>query len=220
MERTSGQKRTIKQERAVRTRKEILEAAIKLFARKGLLATTMADLAKEIAMTPGALYWHFPTKEDLVLSALEELELRYKDAWKDLISEEGRKLSAADQMRGFFSRTQAFVRENRQYGMFLGLLAAESVELSERVATALRNTMNLFVYTLAGMIRYGQLKTQELRTDVDPLTLAQALIASHMGTVIFFNLYEKESSYDEMFKAIERVTHVGMERQGEKKNAP
>src|SRR5687767_4641490 len=96
MDRTSGQKRTIKQERAVRTRKEILEAAIKLFARKGLLATTMADLAKQISMTPGALYWHFPTKEDLVLSALEELETRYKDAWKDLITE-GRKLTAREQ---------------------------------------------------------------------------------------------------------------------------
>ncbi|NBU64215.1 MAG: TetR/AcrR family transcriptional regulator, partial [Chloroflexia bacterium] len=27
----------------------------------------MAELARAIHMTPGALYWHFPTKEDLLL---------------------------------------------------------------------------------------------------------------------------------------------------------
>src|ERR1041385_7956617 len=69
-------KREIKQERAARTRVEILEAAITLFARRGFLATTMAELAKAIRMTPGALYWHFPTKEDLLLAAIDELHER------------------------------------------------------------------------------------------------------------------------------------------------
>ncbi|MDQ3262393.1 MAG: TetR/AcrR family transcriptional regulator [Myxococcota bacterium] len=212
MEKPSGavQKRAIKQDRAVQTRKGILEAAIKLFARKGLLATTMADLAKAISMTPGALYWHFPTKEDLVLGALEELEARYKDAWKDLITE-GRTMTAAEQMRGFFQRTHSFVRENPQYGMFMCLLSSEAVELSDRVATALRGTIDVFAHTLTGIIRYGQVKTGEFRKDVDARTLAQALLASHMGTVIFSNLFAPEASYDAMFLTLEKVTAPGME---------
>jgi len=67
--RPSG-KREIKQERAVRTREEILEAAIREFSSRSFEATSMAQLAKAIRMTPGALYWHFPTKEDLLLGAL------------------------------------------------------------------------------------------------------------------------------------------------------
>jgi len=213
---TSVQKRAIKQERALQTRRGILEAAIKLFSRKGLLATTMADLAKEIAMTPGALYWHFPTKEDLVLGALEELEARYKDAWKDLVTD-GRKLTAGEQLRGFFQRTHSFVRENPQYGMFMCLLSSEAVELSERVTGALRGTINVFVETLTGIIRYGQGKTREFRSDVDARTLAQALIASHMGTIILSNLFTPDTgSYDAMFLALEKVTGPGMET----KNAP
>lgn len=211
----SGQKRTIKQDRAVQTRKGILEAAIKLFARKGLLATTMADLAKAISMTPGALYWHFPTKEDLVLGALEELEARYKEAWKDLVTE-GRKLSAAEQLQGFYRTTQSFVRDNRHYGMFLGLLASESVELSDRVATALRNTLEIFTGTMRGIIKYGQEKTGEFRADLDATTLAQGFIASHLGAVIFFNLHEQTVSYDAMFSALEKVTVSGLDQRAPK----
>src|SRR5512140_3169369 len=203
-----AQKRAIKQERAARTRKEILEAAIRLFARKGLLATTMSDLAREIGMTPGALYWHFPTKEDLVLGAIEELDARYREAWKDLTTD-GRKLSATEQVHLFFQRTQGFVRDHRHYGMFLALLASESVELSARVAESLRETMALYVQVLGGMIKYGK-KTGEFREDVDARTLAHALIAAHIGAVLHFNLFDPALSYDEMVAALEKVATSGM----------
>ncbi|HEY8211140.1 MAG TPA: helix-turn-helix domain-containing protein, partial [Myxococcaceae bacterium] len=55
--------RPIKQERAARTRAEIIEKAVRLFSQQGYQATTMVDLARAIKMSPGALYWHFPTKE-------------------------------------------------------------------------------------------------------------------------------------------------------------
>jgi len=206
-----AQKRAIKQERAARTRKEILDAAIRLFARKGLLATTMAQLAKEIGMTPGALYWHFPTKEDLLLGAIEELDGRYREAWRDLTTE-GRKLPARDQMHAFFLRTNAFVRDNRHYGMFLGLLAAESPELSARVAAALRDAMAVYVQVLTGIIKHGQQRTFEFREDLDARTLAHALIAAHMGAVIHSNLFDPALSYDEIIAALEKVTAPGMER--------
>ena len=46
-------KRAIKQDRAVKTRQDILNSAITLFARRGILATTMSELARAIHMTPG-----------------------------------------------------------------------------------------------------------------------------------------------------------------------
>ena len=120
--------------------------------------------------------------------------------------------TARQQIEGFYRRTKDFVRENRHYGMFLGLLASESVELSDRVATALRKTMEVFTATLRGIIRYGQEKTFEFRTDVDANTLAQAMIASHLGAIIFFNLHETTASYDEMFRSLEKVATAGLVR--------
>src|SRR5689334_16351636 len=152
-------KREIKQERAARTRVEILEAAITLFARRGFLATTMAELAKAIRMTPGALYWHFPTKEDLLLAAIDELHERYLKEFVDLLAEQ-RTLPAREQLIRFMNRTSQFLRYHREYGIFFGMVAAESAEANERVAEALRERLNIYVHVLAGIIRYGQKKQE------------------------------------------------------------
>ncbi len=202
-------KREIKQERAARTREEILEAAIKLFAKRGILATTMAELAKAIRMTPGALYWHFPTKEDLLLAAIEELHQRFMREFIDLLTE-GRKLSAMQQLNGFFERSQNFLRYHREYGFFFGMVAAESAETNERVASALRDVMSTYVQALAGIIRYGQNKTGEFRKDIDPVTLAHSLIGAHMGMIVHHHLFRDSVAYDPMMDAVDALVIDGV----------
>ena len=44
---------------------EIVQAGIRVFANKGLAGATMAEVAEECGMGPGALYYHFATKEQL-----------------------------------------------------------------------------------------------------------------------------------------------------------
>ncbi|WP_030186959.1 ScbR family autoregulator-binding transcription factor [Streptomyces sp. NRRL S-813] len=53
------------QERAVRTRRTILLAAAKVFQERGYKAATIAEILSEAAVTKGALYFHFSSKEDL-----------------------------------------------------------------------------------------------------------------------------------------------------------
>ena len=45
----------------------VLDAGAKLFATKGYKATTMRDIASEAGMLPGSLYYHFESKQDLLL---------------------------------------------------------------------------------------------------------------------------------------------------------
>jgi AcrR family transcriptional regulator len=202
-------KREIKQERAARTREEILEAAIKLFARRGFLATTMAELAKAIRMTPGALYWHFPTKEDLLLAAIEELHQRYMKEFVDLVSE-GRKLTAKQQLIGFMERTQNFLRYHREYGIFFGMVAAESADSHERVAGALRDALGTYAQALAGIIKYGQQKTGEFRKEVDAQTIAQSLMGAHMGLIVYNNLFREQTQYDPLMNALDMLVVDGI----------
>lgn len=51
------------------TRQAILEAALCVFARAGISAATLEDIAAEAGVTRGALSWHFHSKDEL-LSAL------------------------------------------------------------------------------------------------------------------------------------------------------
>ena len=52
-------------------REHILDAAEQCFARAGFHATTMQDICKEAAVSPGALYVYFGSKEDLIAGLCE-----------------------------------------------------------------------------------------------------------------------------------------------------
>jgi AcrR family transcriptional regulator len=202
-------KREIKQERAARTRVEIMEAAITLFARRGILATTMAELAKAIRMTPGALYWHFPTKEDLLLAAIEELHERFLSEFKELL-EERRRMTARQQFEAVISRTHQFLRYHREYGIFFGMVAAESAYTNDRVAESIREKLGVYVAVLENVIRYGQDKTKEFRADVDAHVTAHSAFGGFMGALLHQNLFRESVAYDPALSTLLLLTADGI----------
>lgn len=54
------------------TRRVLLERALKLFQKRGVVATTMRDIAKAADMSLGAAYYYFPSKEALVFAYYED----------------------------------------------------------------------------------------------------------------------------------------------------
>ncbi|BDG01240.1 TetR/AcrR family transcriptional regulator [Anaeromyxobacter oryzae] len=55
-------------------RHEIAEAALRVIAAHGLRRFTTAAIAAEVGVTDGALFRHFPTKEAIVLAAIDRVE--------------------------------------------------------------------------------------------------------------------------------------------------
>ncbi|MEV0375560.1 ScbR family autoregulator-binding transcription factor [Streptomyces sp. NPDC050636] len=60
------------QDRAIKTRRVILEAAASVFDELGYDRATIAEVLERAGMTKGALYFHFASKEQLALAVLEE----------------------------------------------------------------------------------------------------------------------------------------------------
>ena len=56
-----------RKEDAQKTRTRILASALSLFAKKGYEHTTFTDIAARLKMTKGAVYWHFESKEALLV---------------------------------------------------------------------------------------------------------------------------------------------------------
>lgn len=54
-------------EDAQRTRERILASALALFSKKGYEHTTFTDIAARLKLTKGAVYWHFDSKEKLLI---------------------------------------------------------------------------------------------------------------------------------------------------------
>ncbi|MEW2625443.1 ScbR family autoregulator-binding transcription factor [Streptomyces sp. NPDC048106] len=61
-----------RQERAVRTRRAVLEAAAAVFAERGYAAATIAEILSRAGVTKGALYFHFDSKAALARGVLQE----------------------------------------------------------------------------------------------------------------------------------------------------
>lgn len=57
-----------------RTREEILEAARRVIGRKGLLATTITDIAEEAGRAPATLYLYFPSKLELAYELARQFD--------------------------------------------------------------------------------------------------------------------------------------------------
>jgi AcrR family transcriptional regulator len=53
-------------------RDELLSAAARLFSKRGFEATSMRDIANEVGMLAGSMYYHFPAKDDLIVAAHAE----------------------------------------------------------------------------------------------------------------------------------------------------
>jgi AcrR family transcriptional regulator len=47
---------------------QVLDAAAGLFRSKGYASTSMRDIAAAVGMLPGSLYYHFPSKEELLVA--------------------------------------------------------------------------------------------------------------------------------------------------------
>ncbi|MCD9880872.1 ScbR family autoregulator-binding transcription factor [Streptomyces guryensis] len=59
------------QERAVRTRRAVLEAAAAVFAERGYAAATIGEILHRAGVTKGALYFHFDSKAALARGVLQ-----------------------------------------------------------------------------------------------------------------------------------------------------
>lgn len=64
-------------EEAQETRSAILEAAVRIFAIKGVARTSLDDIAREAGVTRGAIYWHFANKTDLLNTLWDQVLLFY-----------------------------------------------------------------------------------------------------------------------------------------------
>ncbi|HEY3158210.1 MAG TPA: TetR/AcrR family transcriptional regulator [Vicinamibacterales bacterium] len=86
------------------TRDRIETAAVHLFVDKGVADTTVRDIAKALEMSEGALYRHFPSKEQLVWQVFERHYIEFAGRLLKLAeAESSTRGKLAAMIRGFCS---------------------------------------------------------------------------------------------------------------------
>jgi AcrR family transcriptional regulator len=123
------------------TKQRILDIARELFARQGYTGTSIADIARELGTTTAALYYHFPSKADILGALLAEPLAAFTRIIEDLDKAQP---SPAELLEAFIdltveSRELASVidRDPTVLSMINERLPRKSHELTDQVITAL-----------------------------------------------------------------------------------
>lgn len=157
---------------AVDKRRQLVDAAVRVFARKGYHACRVADIAAEAGVAHGLLYHYFNSKEEV-------LETIFRDTWADLLAAvqevERSGEDAREQLRQIAAILLRSWRRNPDLIRVLIHEVTRSAELGRRVG----EVADAFA-AIERIVRRGQ-SEGTFRDDVDP----------QLASVIFYGAIEE-----------------------------
>ena len=169
------QERWTRERRLEHTRSLLLNAAEQVFAEKGFMAASLDDIAHAAGYTKGAIYKHFPTKEDLFLAVSDRYWRRYFDNFTEVMS--GATQVEAQERQDIVERWRQLSRDrgarHAALGQEFALYLLRNPAARERVAQKrFQVAESLAKYIVEGVDRLGGALL------MPPLTFAQLLIAT------------------------------------------
>ncbi|MBA4180189.1 MAG: hypothetical protein C0506_06320 [Anaerolinea sp.] len=162
-------------------RRSIVMAACSVFSRKGVESATMAEIAAEAGLSPGAIYRYFENKEELAKGCMGENAHELEQQWQHAPGP----AAAADAM-GEFSRLSrlTFSNLNEPDEAFHSLLMLEQILIGVREGgTRLAEMRDGFALTRDGICQRLEIARQagQLPRGMKPAFVAAALFSFYMG---------------------------------------
>jgi AcrR family transcriptional regulator len=170
----------ISRARAGARRRQIVEAALTCFSRRGFHKTTMQDVVEQSGLSPGSIYSHFTGKRDIIVAVVEERHRRER-ALLQRAFEKQSFAEAVDQLAADFVAALR-APEERAWRRLTVQLWAESLHDS-RLAVAVRDGVESPKAILARMVQRAKIRG-ELPKTLDAQATARLLIAFFQGLVL------------------------------------
>jgi AcrR family transcriptional regulator len=166
--------------RAQARRRQIVDAALICFARRGFHKTTMRDIVKQSALSPGAIYCHFTSKHDIIIAVVEERHRRETE----LLRQASQSKNLAFAIDALVADFVAVLRnpEERAWRRLTVQLWAESLH-DRRLAVAVTEGVDAPRAILTDMVRQAKARG-ELPKSLGDDAAARMLIACFQGLVL------------------------------------
>ncbi len=152
-----------------RRRQEVLDVAARIFQEKGYEATSIQEIAEEVGILKGSLYYYIDTKEDLLFGVIKAAY----DAALGIIEElEQRDGGALELIEALVQRhATVFADTFVQSSVFFREFRALSADRQKTILEA----ADVYSSFLVAQLRRGQL-SGEIRSEINPRLAAIGII--------------------------------------------
>jgi len=175
MQKENSSSTTKKVKRSHNREQPLMDAAAKLFASKGYKETTMRDISSEIGMLPGSVYYHFKSKQKILLAVYKQAVDGLKTRVENSISNQSDpwiRLEIAT-----VTHLEAIIDQNDYAQVMTEVLPDKAPEI-HRELTAMRDSYeNIFAEII---------NTLPLKADVNKGLLRLMLIGALNSTKTWF----------------------------------
>jgi AcrR family transcriptional regulator len=170
-----------RERRRAETRRQILRAALRLFAERGLAATTVEDITEAADVGKGTFFNYFPSKAH-VLAAFGAMQM--EKARTALVEARAGRESFRQGLRRLW---QAIAEEPaRTPGLARSLISA--LLISDEARKLVGGRLALGLDKLARAVAVAQ-QRGEIRADLPAAGIARYILQSYFGTVLMWTLF-------------------------------
>lgn len=162
-------------------REQIVRAALKIIAGRGVSGLTTAVLAREAGISEANLYRHFRNKDEIYMATVGHVrEMITKNLEKVLAGSSAPVLV----LKRFFTLQVGLMEKNNGIPR---LMFSEELHVHKPMRERILKTMYNVSETLASLVRDGQ-KTGTIRKDIDALTTVLMFVAMIQGLAFRWSL--------------------------------
>ena len=201
-------------EKSGRSHRAVLDAALKLFSRRGYRATTVREIADTAGVSTGSVYHHFPDKESILRTLLDE--------YREIVIGPRFPIARALTTGIFPDNLEHFgfaIRDSvRQYRAYMALHYVDVIEFDGTHIRDFYRSIAARFAELAGGSSTGDHIKMHLRRGVSPtaaLLVATRLFVQYFQMEILFGVpdpHGRDSS--QVVKEIADILRNGLAEQG------
>ena len=170
----------------INRKNQILEAAFKVFVKKGYAKTTMDDIVSASNLSKGALYHYYDSKKELFLSLIDHWEVY---TFKDFYQKNSKDKKASDILR-FFGQNVIKTLENNKHSYIAEIefwaMSNQDKEIKQRSKILYQKLLDLFEKVVKKGIKDKEFKKLDVRKT------AMTILAIFQG-INWFVIFDEES---------------------------
>jgi TetR/AcrR family fatty acid metabolism transcriptional regulator len=129
---------------------QILEAAVKVFARQGFHQSTVAQIAKEAGVADGTIYLYFKNKDDILV---QFFSFRAKQVFESFREEVDRAQTSLDKLRNVVRRHLAEFQRDRDGAVVYQVETHQNSRLAE---AQIREMSQMYRDLISEIVEQGQ----------------------------------------------------------------